>query len=74
MDSDIRAAIVDLTPAYHEVTTYDLQGLCDARALEILTAHSAGKEVTLSRDFVAIGKISDLILDGIYHATEKTSC
>jgi hypothetical protein len=50
----IQAAIDEFAPLYDEVTTSDLQGICEARAMQI------------TKGFHTQMEVADKILQGIY--------
>jgi hypothetical protein len=54
MLTEIKKAIDEFTPLYDKVTTSDLQGICEARAMQI------------AKGFHRQMEVSDKILEGIY--------
>ena len=65
MESEIEKAVEEFSPLYDEVTTSDLQGLCMARAMQILRAHGHADDV------ISVMNLSDKILEAIYEKEEK---
>ena len=64
MKADIQKAIEEFSPLFDAVTTSDLQGICEARAFQILADRNA------ETDFLTVMKLSDEILEGIYSSRE----
>lgn len=60
--ADIRDTVDLLAPLYDELTTSDLQGICEARAISVFKSHFPGRTI----DFGVTSEISDNILEGIY--------
>jgi len=64
MKEDIQEAIKEFTPLYDLVTTSDLQGITEARAMQILRKYNGVFHATANVfDVLAV---SDEILEGIY--------
>ncbi|MDO9528430.1 MAG: hypothetical protein Q7J27_04630 [Syntrophales bacterium] len=64
MKKDILRAIKEFTPLYDEVTTSDLQGICEARAWKIIQEKEPREKFDAC--FWERMRISDQILTGIY--------
>lgn len=60
MKEAINKAIEEFTPLYDDVTTSDLQGIVDARSMQIV------KSVFGDDDYIKVMAVSDEILTGIY--------
>jgi hypothetical protein len=60
--NEIESSITELIPLYETVTTSDLQGICEGRAMFIVRKHKLNME--------DINVLSDEILDGIYERME----
>ena len=66
MKEDIQAAINEFTPLFDLVTTSDLQGTTEARAIEILRRHQ-GFAFDPAANVLDVMAVSDEILEGIYN-------
>ena len=65
MKEDIQAAIKEFTPIFALVTTSDLQGITEARAMQILKKHH-GCAFDATANVLDVLAVSDEILEGIY--------
>jgi hypothetical protein len=65
MKEDIQEAIKEFTPLYDLVTTSDLQGITEARAMQILRKHHDGV-FDATANVLDVLAVSDEILEGIY--------
>jgi hypothetical protein len=70
MQYAIRKAIEEFTPLYDEVTTSDLQGICEARAINILRTFGHLFDVN---DVPSVMAVSEQILRGIYENIERSA-
>ena len=65
MKEDIQAAIKEFIPLYDLVPTGDLQGITEARAMQILRKHQGGT-FDATANVLDLMAVSDEILEGIY--------
>ena len=68
MKAQIQQAIKEIAPLYNEVTTSDLQGICEARAWKIIQVVEPSRR--FSDCFWDRMSISEEILTGIYREKE----
>ena len=66
MKEEINSAIKEFVPLYEDVTTSDLQGICMARASQIIRNNNGNKKP----DVMEVMEISGEILEGIYETIE----
>jgi len=65
MKEDIQEAIKEFTPLYDLVTTSDLQGITEARAMQIVRKHH-DCVFDATANVLDVLAVSDEILEGIY--------